>query len=83
MACGLPVVATNVGGIPEVVDDGVTGILVKPKSTSEIAKAVSSLLANKKLMASMRKAARDRATMLYNIEGWKNRELFIYRTVMM
>jgi len=44
MACGLPVVATTAGAIPEVVDDGKTGLLVPPDDPQAFADAVSSLL---------------------------------------
>lgn len=44
MCSGLPVVATNVGGIPEWVEDGITGQLVPPGDASALAKAITSLL---------------------------------------
>ena len=47
MAAGLPVVATKVGGVHEVVEDGMTGILVPPEDPGAIAKAVLSLLADR------------------------------------
>jgi glycosyltransferase involved in cell wall biosynthesis len=46
MAAGLPVVATQVGGTPEIVEDGVTGLLVPPRDTSALAQAVIRLLEN-------------------------------------
>jgi glycosyltransferase involved in cell wall biosynthesis len=43
MRAGLPVVATRVGGIPEAVEDGVTGLLVDADSPSQLARALRSL----------------------------------------
>ena len=39
MACGLPVIATNVGGIPEIVNEN-TGVLVEPKKPRELARGI-------------------------------------------
>ncbi|WP_419663465.1 glycosyl transferase, family I [Desulfosarcina variabilis str. Montpellier] len=43
LSCGLPVVATRVGGIPEIIKDGINGILVSPNSPNEIADAIMEL----------------------------------------
>jgi glycosyltransferase involved in cell wall biosynthesis len=45
-AMKVPVVATNIGGIPEVVKDGISGLLVKPKDSKELASAIIKLLGN-------------------------------------
>ena len=45
MAVGTPVVATRVGGLEEIVDDGVTGTLVAPRAPAELAEAVARVLA--------------------------------------
>ena len=46
LSFGLPVISTLVGGIPEIVDDGVTGLLVKPEDAFELAKAIEYLIRN-------------------------------------
>ncbi len=46
MACGLPVVAANIGGLPEVVDDNETGILVPVRDAQAIADALEKLIEN-------------------------------------
>jgi len=49
MACGLPVIATKVGGIPEFVNHGINGLLVSPENPRELRKAIKSLLADDSL----------------------------------
>ncbi len=60
MGAGLPVVATNVGGVPEVVDDGVTGLLVPPGDPAGLGAAVLSLLEDADRSAQMGEAGRRR-----------------------
>lgn len=48
-----PLVATSIGGIPELIDDGSTGILVPPKEVGSLAEAIIKLLRNKELRLSM------------------------------
>lgn len=61
MASGVPVVASRVGGLPEVVEDGVCGLLVPPGDVDGLAHALERLLANPALRSRMGAAARDRA----------------------
>ncbi len=49
MACGTPVVSTISGGIPEIIEDGVTGLLVEPGRADKLADAIIQLLANDEL----------------------------------
>ena len=59
MAVGTPVVATRVGGLAEVVDDGVTGLLVEPGEPDALAAAVLEVLGRRNAMA--RPRAKPRA----------------------
>lgn len=59
-ACRKPVVATRVGGIPEVVEDGVNGYLVPPADVDTLADRVSTLIADPMLRAQMGQAGRQR-----------------------
>ena len=66
MAVGVPVVATNVDGCPEVILDGETGILVPPSDPGALAKAICRLLQNEALRASMTGAARARVASVFS-----------------
>jgi spore coat protein SA len=78
MASGVPVVATRVGGIPEVVEDGVTGILVPPEDPVALADAVRSLLDDPALARRMGEAGRRRAVELFDWDGVAARLRGIY-----
>jgi len=58
-ASGVPVVATRVGGVPEVVLDGKTGFLVERKNVDELARALEKLITNPELRRQMGKAGRE------------------------
>ena len=58
-ACGVPVVASKVGGLPEVVQDGVTGLLVPPADHVSLADALEGLLKNRTLRRQMGEQGRQ------------------------
>jgi glycosyltransferase involved in cell wall biosynthesis len=60
MAAGIPVVATRVGGTPEIIEDGVTGLLVPPRDSSALAQTISRLLLDRDLAARVGQAGRRR-----------------------
>ena len=60
MSLGRPVVASRVGGIPDLVEDGVTGLLVPPGDSGALATALSSLLLDPEMAAAMGRAGRAR-----------------------
>jgi glycosyltransferase involved in cell wall biosynthesis len=59
MAAGLPVVASATGGLPEAVDDGVTGLLVEPGQAASLADAIARLVADADLRSRMGAAGRE------------------------
>jgi glycosyltransferase involved in cell wall biosynthesis len=59
MACGIPVVTTPVGAIPEIVRDGETGLLVPAEDSAALATAIARLLGNAALARRLAAAARD------------------------
>jgi glycosyltransferase involved in cell wall biosynthesis len=59
MAMGKPVVATEVGGIPELIKNGRSGLLVPPKNPEALATAIRDLISNDQLAAKMGQAARN------------------------
>jgi glycosyltransferase involved in cell wall biosynthesis len=67
-ACAVPVVATRVGAVAEVVIDGVTGVLVPPERPDAIADAVLRLLGDGGLRARMGAAGRDAALERFDVE---------------
>jgi starch synthase len=84
MACGTAVVASDVGGIPEVVDDGTTGLLVHYDAAAPdafeaaLADAVNRLVADPPLAAAMGAAGRDRATRAFGWDAAARATLDIY-----
>jgi len=60
MAAGLPVIASRVGGIPEIVQDGETGLLVEPGNPGALAESLLRLGNNERLRGSMGRAAQER-----------------------
>ncbi|MFN8594229.1 MAG: glycosyltransferase [Thermomicrobiales bacterium] len=58
LACGAPVVASRAGGLRFTIDEGVTGLLVRPKSASALATALTAILTDDAMRASMAASAR-------------------------
>ncbi len=66
-ACGVPAVATAVGGIPELIDDGVTGLLAPANDPAALAAAFRRLIEQPQLRAAMGSAARQRAVERFSL----------------
>ncbi|NLG84360.1 MAG: glycogen synthase [Firmicutes bacterium] len=78
MACGRPVVASNIGGIPEVVADGITGLLVPPEDPGALAAAVRRILADPGKAAGMGAAGRRRVEEEFTWEKVARKTLEVY-----
>lgn len=74
----LPVVSTTVEGIPEVVKDGETGLLSKPKDPESIANNIIKLIEDKNLRRSLGKASRERVINNFSIDRMNKEYLDIY-----
>jgi glycosyltransferase involved in cell wall biosynthesis len=68
LACGVPQVATNVGGIPEAVREGTTGLLCPPGDPDRLAQCVVRLLSDSDLRARMSRASRERHRRRFTVE---------------
>ena len=66
---GKPVIATNVGGNPELISNGYTGLIVPPKKPDELAKAIIKLLNNKALAHSMGIKAKEVIKKRFSLES--------------
>jgi L-malate glycosyltransferase len=67
-ACKLPVIVSNVGGLPEVVENRVTGIIVNKKNAVEAAEAMEELVFNSQMRNEMGEQGRERVEKYYNWE---------------
>jgi starch synthase len=81
MACGVPVVASAVGGIPEVVVDGQTGLLVPPGEPEALAAAVNRVLENPDLGRRMGQAGRERAVAQFSWQSIARQTVELYDQV--
>jgi len=82
MASGLPVVASNVYGIPEIVRDGETGILVDPRAREELVRAISALAQDRDRGARMGRAGRKRYEEMFRIERCVEETQAVYRDLL-
>jgi glycosyltransferase involved in cell wall biosynthesis len=80
MAAGLPVVASAVGGLAELVVDGETGLLVPSGDADELAAALGRLVADRELRRRMGSAGRERAERLFDLPAFRQAHLELYRT---
>lgn len=81
MAAGKPVVAANIGATVDIVDDGVTGLLADPSSSSELSEAIHSLVVDKEMRREFGVAALKKARVEYSVEHYSKKLEEIYAEV--
>jgi glycosyltransferase involved in cell wall biosynthesis len=79
MAAGLPIVASNVGGIPELIDSGVTGVLIEPDSPELLVEAALDLINHPQHACELGRAAREKAESRFSLERMVSNFERLYR----
>ena len=82
MASGLPVVATSVGAIPEIVVDGETGLLVPPGDSRRLAEKLAFLVGDRKTRENMGRMGRKRAESFFSIDRMALKMLHVYQELL-
>jgi len=78
MACGLPVIASDVGGIPEIITDQCEGLLVPPNDPARLAAAMDRLIGDAQLRTLLGKNGRERVLSKYSIDVYGRNLLRLY-----
>ncbi len=82
MALGRPVIGTNIGGIPEMIDNEKTGLLVQPKKPDELAKALERLIRSSPERATFGDQARQKCEAQFSLETHIKNTLKIYHSTL-
>lgn len=81
-AAGLPVVATNVGGVSQIVEDGKTGFLVQPGDMAAMRDRIRQLVVDAELRHQLGNAGREKMQREYGVERMVTRMMAVYRTTL-
>jgi glycosyltransferase involved in cell wall biosynthesis len=82
MSCGIPVLATRVSAVPEVVVDGVTGVLVAPGEVAPLAEGMLALARDPARRAALGRAGRARVRAEFGLERMVEETLAVYRSLL-
>lgn len=81
MACGVPVVASRIGGIPNIVENYKDGLLVEPGSITDIEKKIRKLVNDDSLRKRLGEKAREKAVNQFSIEQMVKETIQIYKEI--
>lgn len=73
MEFSIPCIGTNEGGIPDIIDDGITGYIIEKKNPSALAEKIEILMKNPELCKSMGEAGRKKFLEKFTLEKFENR----------
>jgi glycosyltransferase involved in cell wall biosynthesis len=76
---GIPCIATNVGGIPEIIENMVSGILVQPRQPEEITKAINYFVGNKNIREKCAMALQKKVSTEFTIRGMVQATVVTYQ----
>ena len=79
MACGTPIIASRVGGIPEMLDNGSCGVLIEPRSVDAIVTAVESFVKDEQKKGECAQLGKERVNGMYSISSVWNQLTSIWR----
>ena len=79
MSHGLPVIASRIGGLPEIVEDGITGFLFEPGNSEELASKMKILWENPGLCRKMGQAGGEKAIREYSENIYYKRLIAAYK----
>ncbi len=82
MSCEVPVIASNVGGIPNVIKNNETGLIIKPRNSFEIKNSIIKLLENEKLRKQMGKNARKHVLKNFSFDKTARSTLNLYENLL-
>jgi glycosyltransferase involved in cell wall biosynthesis len=81
MSCGTPVVSFRVGGVPDLVQQGVSGYLAEPENADDLSRGIMHLLGDRALLESMREKCREIILRDFPLELQVSRYIDLYRTM--
>jgi len=82
MASGKPVIATRLGGVPEMMQDGITGLLITPGDGDALTRGIEKLLRDGELRSTMGRTAREETFKKFSEEAVARKTLEAYQTVL-
>jgi glycosyltransferase involved in cell wall biosynthesis len=78
MALGLPVIASRIGGLPDVVEDGVTGLLFEPGNAHDLAEKIAHLWDDRALATQLGRSGRTKAAYQYSQKSYLRNLMAVY-----